>query len=203
MWAGAPQPEHPRDNSIDPRRSVTLYHYAPLAKVPGLCLVSLQKGEAAGRSRLPPEGIVLHDWTAEPDDFADTAALVDALDLIISVDTSVVHLAGALGKPMWLLNRFDQGWRWLSARTDSPWYPTARPFRQPEMGNREAVIGQVRHVLSAVIDGGGQGLPTLAQIQTASARAPLLRLMPPDMRQRGAHHVSTTSSAAARLPPAG
>jgi hypothetical protein len=79
--------------------------------------------------------------------------LVDALDLVISVDTSVVHLVGGLGKPVWVLNRYDQCWRWLLDRCDSPWYPTARLFRQRETGNWEAVINQVRHKLCGMIDG--------------------------------------------------
>ena len=84
---------------------MTLQQFAPLAALPGLCLISLQKGDAAAQS--PPDGMVLHDWTQELHDFADTAALVAALDLVISVDTSVVHLAGALARPVWVLNRYD------------------------------------------------------------------------------------------------
>ena len=68
----------------------------------------------------------MHDWTDELTDFADTAALIEALDLVITVDTAVAHLAGALGKPVWILNRFDACWRWLADRDDSPWYPSAR-----------------------------------------------------------------------------
>ena len=147
VWAGAPRPEHPRDISVDPWRSITLDHYAPLATIPGLCLISLQKGDAAAQAHTPPDGMVVHDWTAELHDFADTAALVHALDLVISVDTAAAHLAGALGKPVWVLNRYDQCWRWLSDRTDSPWYPTARLFRQPAMGDWAWVIEQVRCAL--------------------------------------------------------
>src|SRR4029077_20285184 len=93
---------------------------------PGVSLVSLQKGQASTAN--PPPGLALHDFTAELHDFADTAALVDGLDLVIRVDTSVVHLAGAIGKPVWLMNRFDTCWRWLLDRTHSPWYPTLPPF---------------------------------------------------------------------------
>ena len=145
VWAGSPRPHDPRANEVDRRRSVTLDHYAALATVPGLCLISLQKGEPV---RTPPPGMVLHDWTGELHDFADTAALVSALDLVISVDTSVVHLAGALGRPVWVLNRFDQCWRWLSDRTDSPWYPTARLFGQRAPGQWQEVIGRVRDALA-------------------------------------------------------
>jgi hypothetical protein len=93
--------------------------------------------------------MVLHDWTDELNDFADTAALVEALDLVISVDTSVVHLTGALGKPVWVLNRYDQCWRWLFDRIDSPWYPTARLFRQQSPGDWPSVIRAVAAALSA------------------------------------------------------
>ena len=89
------------------------------------------------------------DWTGEIGDFADTAALVDALDLVISVDTSVAHLAGALGKPVWLLHRFDGSWQWLIDRDDSPWYPTMRIFRQPKPGDWNSVVGAVKDALLA------------------------------------------------------
>jgi hypothetical protein len=91
--------------------------------------------------------MALTDLTSELNDFADTAALIEALDLVISVDTSVAHLAGALGKPVWLLNRFDTCWRWLLEREDSPWYPSMRLFRQPAPGNWTNVIGAVRAAL--------------------------------------------------------
>jgi ADP-heptose:LPS heptosyltransferase len=77
-------------------------------------------------------------------DFADTAALIENLDLVISVDTSTAHLAGALGKPVWILNRFDTCWRWLLHRTDSPWYPTVRLYRQERVGNWHGVVERVR-----------------------------------------------------------
>ena len=157
VWAGAPRPEvFQFSEVVDSRRSITLNHYAPLASIPGLCLISLQKGEPAAQARTPPNGMVLHDWAEELDDFADTAALVEALDLVISVDTSVLHLVGALGKPVWVLNRYNQCWRWLSGRRDSPWYPSARLFRQPKMGNWEAVIDQVQRELHGMIDGGAR-----------------------------------------------
>jgi len=149
VWAGSPRPWDPRNNAIDRRRSITLNHFAPLATVPGLCLISLQKGGPAAQARTPPEGMILHDWTEELNDYADTAALIDALDLVISVDTSVVHLAGALGKPVWVLNRYDQCWRWLRNRTDSPWYPSARLFRQRAPHEWSDVIREVAGALLA------------------------------------------------------
>jgi len=144
VWAGSSWSGDPRAHAIDRRRSFTLQDYAPLAAIPGISLVSLQKGEAV---RTPPAGMTLHDWTGELNDFADTAALVDALDLVISVDTSVVHLAGALGKPVWVLNRYDQCWRWLRDRTDSPWYSSARLFQQRRPADWDGVISDVVEAL--------------------------------------------------------
>ena len=87
------------------------------------------------------------DHTADIHDFADTAALIENLDLIISVDTSTAHLAGAMGKPVWLLNRFDTCWRWFLDREDSPWYPSMRIFRQPTPGDWTTVIQNVTAAL--------------------------------------------------------
>ena len=108
-----------------------------------MTFVSLQKGAAPAElgSAL---GAAKIDWTEELTDFGETAALVQTLDLIIGVDTAVVHLAGAMGKPVWLLNRFDTCWRWLRDREDSPWYPTLRQFRQPKSGDWESVVERVR-----------------------------------------------------------
>jgi tetratricopeptide (TPR) repeat protein len=147
VWAGSPLRGLPRAEAMDRRRSITLAHYAPLAEIDGVCFVSLQKGDAAGQARVPPPGMTLHDWSDELDDFADTAALVQALDLVITVDTAVAHLAGALGKPVWILNRYDQCWRWLRGRDDSPWYPTARLFRQRAPGEWGGVIEEVVRAL--------------------------------------------------------
>ena len=130
----------------DRRRSLPPAMLAGLAGLPGVRLVSLQKtGPAA------PLPLKLIDSMAEMADFADTAALVEALDLVISVDTAVAHLAAALGKPVWLLDRFAPCWRWLTGRRDSPWYPTLRIFRQPSPGDWQSVISEV-----------GQGLRRLA-----------------------------------------
>ena len=150
VWAGSARQGDPRLELIDSRRSIPLAACAPLAQVPGVSYVSLQKGPAAAQLREASPGLQLHDWTDELEDFADTAALVDALDLVISVDTAVAHLAGALGKPVWLLNRFDTCWRWLEDRRDSPWYPSARLFRQPAIGDWSSVIAEVRDELQAM-----------------------------------------------------
>ena len=96
----------------------------------------------------PPPGLALHDWTEDLSDFNETAALIEALDLVITVDTSVAHLAGALGKPVLLLDRADNCWRWLTGRTDSPWYPTLLIFRQQQWGDWSTPIRAIAETLS-------------------------------------------------------
>ena len=148
VWAGDPRPDQPVASRIDRRRSFKLAALAPLAAVPGVTFVSLQKGSPAAQAAAPPPGMVLHDWTDELIDFADTAALMEALDLVISADTSPLHLAGALGRPVWMLDRYDSCLRWLRDRDDSPWYPSLRQFRQSAPGDWGGVIARVAAALS-------------------------------------------------------
>ncbi|MDN3279000.1 tetratricopeptide repeat protein [Frankia sp. RB7] len=136
VWAGN------QSMSGDRRRSIPLERFSELADLPGVSFVSLQKGSAASQS--PPPGLSLHDWTDDLHDFGETAGLIEALDLVIGVDTGVVHLAGALGRSVWLLNRFDRCWRWLLNRDDSPWYPGLRQFRQTQPGDWTSVLRNVR-----------------------------------------------------------
>ena len=126
---------------------------APFGDVSGVTFVSLQKGEPGAQRGNPPRGMALHDFTADLHDFEDTAALIDGLDLVISVDTSVAHLAGALGKPVWLLNRFDTCWRWLLNRDDSPWSPRLRQFRQTGPCDRSSVICAAHDALQRLAGG--------------------------------------------------
>jgi tetratricopeptide (TPR) repeat protein len=149
VWAGARRIGHASAVAGDQRRSTTLEALAPLAAIPDCSFVSLQLGPPAEELKWIPEGFIVHDCTSELNDFADTAALIDNLDLVISVDTSVVHLAGAMAKPVWLLNRFDSCWRWLLNRDDSPWYPTVRQFRQTSAGDWDSVIARVSTALTA------------------------------------------------------
>src|SRR5262249_38547161 len=111
---------------------------------------SLQKGAPAEQARTPPAGLMVIDLMDAVSDFSDTAALVAQLDLVISVDTAVAHLAGGLGKPVWLLSRFDGCWRWLLERSDSPWYPSVRLYRQAEAGAWEPVIARLAADLAAL-----------------------------------------------------
>jgi Flp pilus assembly protein TadD len=123
-WAG--NPHHVNDRN----RSCRLSVLEPLGRLEGAIFYSLQKGEAAEQSRYSIANMKILDFCAELQDFADTAGLIENLDLVVTVDTSVAHLAGALGKPVWLLTPFDPDWRWLLNRSDSPWYPTMKIIRQ-------------------------------------------------------------------------
>lgn len=133
-------------------RSIPLQKFAPLRHIAGVSFVSLQKGDAA--VQIAGMGWPLHDWMDECEDLLDTAALVANLDLVISVDTSVAHLAGALGKPVWLLNRFESEWRWMLKRSDSPWYPTLRIFRQTALGDWGSVMERVASELAGQVEKG-------------------------------------------------
>jgi tetratricopeptide (TPR) repeat protein len=121
-WAGNPM------LTKDALRSIPLREWAPILAVEGVSFVSLQKSEAS--AQLTGTNALITDWMNESKDLLDTAALIVNLDLVICVDTSIAHLAGALGKPVWLLNRHESEWRWLLERADSPWYPTMQIFRQ-------------------------------------------------------------------------
>jgi len=149
VWAGGARPHQPELEPVNRRRSMSLATLAPLAQTRGVSFVSLQKGPPALEAQAPPQGMALFDFTDDLHDFTDTAALVETLDLVISVDTAVAHLAGAMGKPVWLLNRFDSDWRWLRAGGTTPWYPSMRLFRQPCLGDWQSVMAAVRSALES------------------------------------------------------
>lgn len=151
VWSGGFRPNEPEYWSANARRNIELRSLIELAH-PRIEYVSLQKGQPAEAEpqelrRQGWSGPRLLDMTAEVSDFAQTAALIESLDLVVSVDTATAHLAAALGKPTWILSRFDGCWRWLLGRSDSPWYPSVRLFRQPAPGTWRDVIGQVRDEL--------------------------------------------------------
>jgi hypothetical protein len=143
VWAG--RPEHLSDR----QRSVSLAELAPLAAVRSVEFYSLQSGRAAGQISAVPHGLQLIDLAPELNNFADTAALVQHLDLVISVDTAVAHLAGAMGKPVWVLLPFVPDWRWMLDRSQSPWYPTMRLFRQSQARQWSEPINRVAQCLKA------------------------------------------------------
>jgi Tfp pilus assembly protein PilF len=137
VWAGRPT------HSNDSNRSAPLAAFGPLAELEDTVLISLQKGARQadiggyfGRAALVNLG-------AEIADFVDTMAVIEGLDLIVTVDTAVAHLAGAMGRPVWIMLPHAPDWRWLLDRTDSPWYPSARLFRQPQAGDWGSVMHQV------------------------------------------------------------
>ena len=136
----------------NPARSVRLEQFFPLLEIAGARFVSLQKGEQA--DQLKEMGPAMVDWMGECDDLVDTAALMAQLDLVITVDTAVAHLAGALGRPVWMLNRFESEWRWLLQREDSPWYPTMRIFRQRAAGRWDEVVARIAVELRGQIAAG-------------------------------------------------
>lgn len=150
VWAGSPRPEQPNAHAIDRRRSMSLRHFAPLADIPDIRFFSLQKGEASEQLKSPPQGLEIVDLMDDVKDFYDTAALIANLDMVIGVDTSVAHLAGAMSKPTWVLSRFDGCWRWLLKRDDSPWYPSMRLFRQPQAGDWGAVVANINTALKTL-----------------------------------------------------
>jgi tetratricopeptide (TPR) repeat protein len=151
VWSGGFRPDQPELWSVNERRNIPLALLARL-RHPDVEFYSLQKGQ-------PAEGelanLIADGWDGPPlvdhthalHDFNETAALIEQLDLVISVDTSTAHLAGALGKPVWILNRFDTCWRWLLDRTDSPWYPSACLYRQERPGDWASVVERVRRDL--------------------------------------------------------
>jgi hypothetical protein len=143
VWAGHPRRDQPGATRLDRQRSIALDRLAPLFAATSCEFYSLQKGPAVALLRGGPLRERIIDRTDELRDFADTAALIENLDLVISVDTAVAHVAGALGKPFWLLNRYNTCWRWLMDREDSPWYPSARIFRQPYWDEWGRVVEQV------------------------------------------------------------
>ncbi len=144
VWKGNPLFENDADRSLP-----SLDVLAPLGAIAGVNLISLQKGAGEAEAAQPPGGMHLIDLGSRLEDFADTAAVVTSLDLVVCVDTAIAHLTGALGKPCWvLLPAYKADWRWLTDRTDSPWYPgIMRLFRQSTMGDWAAVVAEVATAL--------------------------------------------------------
>ncbi len=154
VWQGNPNPE------ADRARSIPLAALAPLADIAGVRLISLQKGYGEEQlAGLPPAMRIEtlgRDFDSGPDAFVDTAAAMMQCDLIVTCDTSIAHLAGALARPVWVALKSDAEWRWLRERDDSPWYPTMRLFRQSQRGVWRAVIDAMARELPGML--GTRGL---------------------------------------------
>ena len=157
VWAGQARPWLPGFSTVDRRRSVGLAALAPLAAVGGVRFISLQMGEPAAEARHPPAAMRLVNPMGAVTSFADTAAIIANLDLVISVDTAVAHLAGAMGRKVFLLNRYDNCWRWLSGRADTPWYPSMTIFRQDSPNDWAGPVANVAAALAALADFSGAG----------------------------------------------
>jgi tetratricopeptide (TPR) repeat protein len=144
VWAGSP------DHRSDGDRSCSLSQFVKLLEVPNVQLYSLQKGARAANLTQLQAASAIFDLSPRLNDFADTAAAMMQLDLIITVDTSVGHLAGALGRPVWVLLSYAADWRWMRDRSDSPWYPTLRLFRQPTSHDWNTVLTQTLQTLQTL-----------------------------------------------------
>jgi hypothetical protein len=145
-WQGSPA------FSGDRLRSIALRHYTALAGIPDVCFVSLQKEHGLEQLAAVAGSLPLIDLSGRLNDFQDTAAVMLNLDLVITSDTSVAHLAGALGVPVWMALKLAPDWRWLLDRTDSPWYPTMRLFRQTEFFDWPGVFERIASELQREAD---------------------------------------------------
>ena len=150
-WQGNPS------TKIDEGRSVPLEEFVPLAGIPGIRLISLQKHVGLNQLACLPTDVKIEtfgdDLDAGPDAFVDTAAVMNSLDLIITSDTSIAHLAGGLGRPTWVALKYVPDWRWLLDREDCPWYPTLRLFRQAERDDWRSVFSKIERELHALLGG--------------------------------------------------
>ncbi len=141
VWAGNPM------HRANPSRSCSLNHFLTILNIPGIAFYSLQKGAPVEELAQLSSKVLLQDLSSQLNDFADTATVLAQLDLIITVDTAVAHLAGALGRPVWVLLSHRCDWRWMMEREDSPWYPTVRLFRQQQPGDWAGVFERVAEAL--------------------------------------------------------
>jgi hypothetical protein len=141
-WAGSP------GFGNDRFRSMPFDALSALAEVPNVAWFSLQKGPARDQLAGSPSAMKPHDLTGQLRDFADTAALIEQLDLVLTVDTAVAHLAGALGKPVWVFLPANHDWRWMRDRDDSPWYPTMRLFKQKTLGDWSQPVARAKAALA-------------------------------------------------------
>jgi hypothetical protein len=145
VWAG-------RSNHFNDRnRSMNLSQFAPLG-MEGVTFLSVQKGFRVEEAKAPPASMNFIDLGPTIEDFEDTAAIFSLVDLVISVDSSPIHLAGAMGRPVWVLLPFMPDWRWLMHRSDTPWYPSMRLFRQTTQGDWPGVMARVAEALEQLRD---------------------------------------------------
>ena len=158
-WQGNPA------GSIDNGRSIPLRAFAPLTKIERVRIISLQKNYGSEQLASLPPGMTVErpgfDFDEGNDAFIDTAAIMANLDLVITSDTSIAHLAGALARPVWIALKYVPDWRWLTERTDSPWYPTARLFRQNQLDDWEGVVSEITEALKLEAGPTGRRAPNM------------------------------------------
>ncbi len=164
-WAGR------ADHHDDARRSLRFAQVAPLIADRRFSWVNLQKWLPANEVITAPPGADWLDWIDDQSDFADSAALIASLDLVVSIDSAMVHLAGGLGRPVWMLNRFDGEWRWLDRQETSPWYPSLRIFNQPRFGDWASVLNEVGAALTSLAASSGPAASEARPPPAASSAA--------------------------------
>ncbi|MGB3404032.1 MAG: TIGR03032 family protein [Microcoleaceae cyanobacterium] len=162
VWAGSPTHKN------DKNRSCKITDFLPIIQLPNITLYSLQKGEKSQELQLLSNPSKVKDLESQLNTYAETAAIINQLDLIIGVDTSVVHVAGALGKPVWTLLCYNPDWRWLLDREDTPWYPTMRLFRASQPGDWAGVMTQVQQALGELA---GVEIPIEKTTKTAKKKS--------------------------------
>jgi len=165
VWAG--RPSHPRDRL----RSMRWTELQALEQIPGVALIALQKDIPAGDRPDLARSTDVIDVASALANFSETAAVLENIDLLVAVDSSVAHLAGALGKPVWLMLPWMPDWRWMLDREDNPWYPTMRLFRQRTRGDWAGVVARVANELRAVVDGDRGKLMPIKLMMTGAMSA--------------------------------
>jgi hypothetical protein len=149
-WQGNPQVK------ADQGRSIRLAEYLALSRLPGVRLISLQKGHGLDQLGEVPRDVRIEtlgdDFDSGPDAFVDTAAVMTSLDLVITADTSIAHLAGALGRPTWVALKYVPHWSWMLEREDSPWYPTVRLFRQSKPDDWPSIFSNIEKDLRILLE---------------------------------------------------
>jgi FkbM family methyltransferase len=191
VWGG--DPAHTRDQY----RSMSLRTLAPIWDLEGLRFYSLQKGSAAAELETLPKGMAITDLGAHLENFSDSAAVISQLDLMVCVDTAPAHLAGALGKPVWLMLPRPADFRWLEERDDSPWYPTMRLFRQKQFGTWDELIDRVKAALQERLrEDNSVTMPLATQLPKTipmfASRSPSSAPAPPVVRRPGFSAVAET-----------
>ena len=175
---------------------MSLNALAPLGALPDVAFFSLQKGDKEAEARNPPEPFKLSNLGPELRDFSDTAAVIEQLDLVICVDTSVGHLAGAMGKRVWLMLPQSSDWRWLDRSDDTPWYPSMRLFRQSKRGEWNDVVDRIKKALEDLVRSNSTATTSLAIV--TSGCAPFQRTAVPDHRDLPGHRPGFSAVAETR-----